>query len=110
MIPDEDLANGQVSGQDVFAIRYLEIVDNACLPRILGYFLQGRAQRTVLRHGFHLRALPSVRLHRRLHWFGHAERRPAGEINREVINPEPRTHLDKKRGGQLNAGGGSRSP
>ena len=40
-------------------------------------------------------------LQRRLRWFGHAARRPAGEIIREVINPEPPAHWRKKRGGQL---------
>ncbi len=38
---------------------------------------------------------------RRLRWFGHAARRPAGEIFREVINPEPPAQWRKKRGGQL---------
>ncbi len=40
-------------------------------------------------------------LQRRRRWFGHAARRPAGEIIREVINPEPPAHWRKKRGGQL---------
>ncbi len=40
-------------------------------------------------------------LQRRLRWFGHAARRPAGEIIREVINPEPPVQWRKKRGGQL---------
>ncbi len=37
----------------------------------------------------------------RLRWCGVAARRPAGEIIREVINPEPPAHWRKKRGGQL---------
>ncbi len=47
------------------------------------------------------RALPPVLLQRRLRWFGHAARRPAGEIIREVINLEPPVHWRKKRGGKL---------
>ncbi len=46
-------------------------------------------------------SLHPVLLQRRLRWFGHAARRPAGEIIREVINPEPPVHWRKKRGGQL---------
>ncbi len=34
-----------------------------------------------------------------LRWFGHAARRPAGEIIREAIKPEPPAHWCKKRGG-----------
>ncbi len=45
--------------------------------------------------------LPPVLLQRRLRRFGHAARRPAGEIIREVINPKPPVHWRKKRGGQL---------
>ncbi len=55
----------------------------------------------VLRRQHHLRALPPVLLQRQLRWFGHAARRPAGEIIREVINPEPPVHWRKRRGGQL---------
>ncbi len=40
-------------------------------------------------------------LPRRLRWFGHAARRPAGEIIREVIIPELPAHWRKKRGVQL---------
>ncbi len=40
-------------------------------------------------------------LQRQLRWFGHAARRPAGEIIRAVINPEPSVHWRKKRGDQL---------
>ncbi len=40
-------------------------------------------------------------LQRRLRWFGHAARRPAGESIRDVIDPGPPTHGHRKRGGQL---------
>ncbi len=37
----------------------------------------------------------------RFRCFWHAARRPAGEIIRQVINPEPPVHWRKKRGGQF---------
>ncbi len=40
-------------------------------------------------------------LQRQLRWFGHAARRPAGEIIRHVIDPVRPTHWRRKRGGQL---------
>ncbi len=79
----------------------LEVSDNDCLRRILGCRRQDCIPCIALHHRFHLRALPPVLHQRRLCWFGHATRRPAGEIIREAINPEPPAHWCKKRGGHL---------
>ncbi len=81
--------------------RRLEVFDSDCLRRILGYRRQDRIPCVALRHRLHLRALPPVLLQRRLRWFGHAARRPASKIIREVINPESSAHWRNKRGGQL---------
>ncbi len=82
--------------------RRLEVFDNDCLRRIRGRRRRlDRVPCAVLRRQLHLRAVPPVLLQRRLRWFGHAARRLAGEIIREVINPEPPVHWCKKRGGQL---------
>ncbi len=70
------------------------------LLRILGC-RQDRIRCVALHHGLGLRALPPVLRQRRLRWFGHAARRPAGEIIREVMNPEPPAHWRKRRGDQL---------
>ncbi len=63
----------------------LEVFDNDCLRRILGYRHQDRIPCVGLRHRRHLRTLPPVLLERRLCWSVHAARRPAGQISREVI-------------------------
>ncbi len=63
--------------------------------------LQSSRSWTDLRHRLHLQAVPQGLLQRRLRWFGHAARRPAGAIIREVINPDPPAHWRKKCGGQL---------
>ncbi len=76
--------------------RRLEVFDNDCLRRILGRRRLDRVPCAVFRRQLHIRALPPVLLQRRLSWFGHAARRPAGEIIRE-----PPVHWRKKRGGQL---------
>ncbi len=68
---------------------------------VLGCRRQDRIPCVALRHRLHLRALPPVLLRCRLRWFGHAARRPAGEIIREVIKPGHPAHWRKKRGGQL---------
>ncbi len=49
----------------------------------------------------HLSALPLTLLQRRLRWYGHADRRLAGEIIRDVIDPVLLTHWRRNRGGQL---------
>ncbi len=72
-----------------------EVSDNDCLRRLLGRRSLDRVPCAVFRRQLHLRALPPVLLQRRLRWFGHAARRPAGEIIREVINPEPPAHWCK---------------
>ncbi len=78
--------------------RRLEVFDNDCLHHILGRRRQDRVPCVVLRRQLHLRALPPVLLQRRLRGFGHAARRPAGEIIREGINPEPPVNGRKKTG------------
>ncbi len=81
--------------------RRLEIFNNDCLRRILGCRHQDRIPCVALRHRLNIRALPPVFLQRRLRWFGHTARRPAGGLILEVINPEPPAHWHKKRGNQL---------
>ncbi len=81
--------------------RCLEVFDSDCLRRILGRRRRDRVPCEVLRHRLHLRALTPMFLQRRLRWFGHAARRPAGLIVRDVIDPVPPPHWRLKRGGQL---------
>ncbi len=77
--------------------RRLEVFNSDCLRHILGFRRQDRIPCVALRHRLHLRALPPVLFQRQLRWSGHA----AGEIIREVMNPEPPAPWRKKRGGQL---------
>ncbi len=81
--------------------RCLEVFDNYCLRRILGRRRRDRVPCEVLRHRLHLGVLSTTLLQRRLRWFGHAARRPAGKIIRDVIDPLAPTHWRQKRGGQL---------
>ncbi len=81
--------------------RRLMVFGKGCLRRILGCRRQDRIPCVALRHRLQLRALLPVLLQRRLRWFGHAARRPAGEIIRKVINSEPPANWRKKRGGLL---------
>ncbi len=81
--------------------RCLKVFDNDCLRRIIGRRRRDRVPCDVLRHQFHLRALPPTLSQRRLRWFGHAARRPVGEIIRDVIDSVLLTHWRRKRGGQL---------
>ncbi len=67
--------------------RGLEVFDNDYLRRILGRCRLDHKPCAVLPRQLQLRALPPMLLQRRLRWFGHAARRPAGEIIREVLNP-----------------------
>ena len=65
-------------------LRKLDVFDNDCLRYIL------RCRRiyvptTILRDRLNLRSLPPVLLQSRLRWFGHASRRPEGELIRHVL-------------------------
>ncbi len=81
--------------------RRLKSFDNDCMCRLLCRRRLDPVPSAVFRRQLHLRALHPVLLQRRLRLFGHAARRPVGEIIREVSNPESPVHLRRKRSGQL---------
>ena len=81
--------------------RRLEVFDNDCLRSILHYRRLDRVPTATLRQRLSLRPLPSVLLQRRLRWFGHAARRPVGNLTRDVLQPPPLPNWRKRTGGQL---------
>ncbi len=82
-------------------LRRLEFFDNDCLRCLRRCCRRDRVPCVSLRQRCILRAIPSVLLHHRLRWFGHASRRAPGEIIREVICRTPLPTWGKRRGGQL---------
>ena len=82
-------------------MRKLEVFDNDCLRCILRCRRIDRVATHALRSRLHLRPLPSILHHRRLRWFGHAARRPEGELIRGLLLPSPLPGWRKRAGGQL---------
>ncbi len=72
--------------------RCLEVLANDWLDCILGRQRRDPVPCDVLRHRLHLRNLPPTLLQRRLRWVGHAARRRAVEIIRDVVDPVLLTH------------------
>ncbi len=44
---------------------------------------------------------PALLVQRRLRWFGHAARRPEGELNKDLLLPTPHRTWRRRAGGQL---------
>lgn len=75
--------------------------DNDCLRCILRCRRIDRVPTATLRRGLSLRPLPPVLLQRRLRWFGHAARRPEGELIRDVLLPPSLPGWRRRVGRQL---------
>ena len=71
----------------VVDLRKLEVSDNDCLRYILRCRRIDRVPTTTLHRRLNLHPLPPVLLWRHLQWFGHAARRPEGELIRDVLLP-----------------------
>ena len=74
-------------------LRKLEVFDNYCLRYILRCHQIDRVSTTTC---LNLRPLPPVLLQRRLRWFGHAARRPEGELIRDVLLPTSLSNWRKR--------------
>ncbi len=46
-------------------------------------------------------SIPALLVQRRLHWFGHAARRPEGELIKDLFLPTPPRMWRRRAGGQL---------
>ena len=75
--------------------------DNYCLRYILRSRRIDRVPTTTLRRHLNFCPLPHILLQRRLRWFGHAARRPQGELIRDVFLPISLPNWRKHVGGQL---------
>ncbi len=60
--------------------KMLEVFDNDSLHRILCVRRGNCAPSVELRRRLCLTSIPALLVQRRLHWFGHAARRPGGEL------------------------------
>ena len=84
-----------------FELSYYKVFYNDCLRYILRCRWIDRVTTTTLRRLMNLRPLPPVLLQRRLRWFGHAARRPEGELIRDVLLLSSLPKRRKRVGGQL---------
>ncbi len=72
--------------------RMLEVFDNDCIRRILHLRRIGCVPSVEWRRNLCLTSTPAQLVQRRLRWFGHAERRPDGELVKHPLLLEtPRT-------------------
>ena len=82
-------------------LRKLEVFDNECLCYILQCCWIDCVPTTTLCHHLNLHPLAPVLLQRHLRWFGHAARRPEGELICDVLLPTSLLNWWKHIGGQL---------
>ncbi len=76
----------------------LEVFDNDSIRRILRLRHRDCVPSVELRRRLCLTSIPALLVQRRLRWFGHAERRPEGELIKVLLRPTPRS---RRAGGQL---------
>lgn len=82
-------------------LKKVEVFDNDCLRRILCFRRIDRVRTSTLRQTCRLQPIPAALRLRRLRWFGHAARRPPGELVRDCLLPRPLPGWRKRAGGQL---------
>ncbi len=81
--------------------RMLEIFDNDNIRRILRVRRRDGVPSVDLRRRLCLTSIPTLLVKRRLHWFGHAARRPEGELIKDLLFPTPPRTWRRRAGGQL---------
>ncbi len=81
--------------------RMLEVFDNECIRRLLCASRRGCVPSEELRRRPCLTSIPALFVQRRLHWFGHAARRPEGELIKDLLLPTPPRTWRRRGGGQL---------
>ncbi len=67
----------------------LEALDNDIIHRILRVRRRDCVPSVELRRRLCLTSIPTLLVQRRLHWFGHAARRPEGELIKDLLPPTP---------------------
>ncbi len=81
--------------------RILEGFDNDSIRRILRVKRRDCVPSVELRRRLCLTSIPTLLVQRRLRWFGHAARRPEGELIKDVLLPTPSRMWRRRTGGQL---------
>ena len=79
----------------------MEVYDNDSVRYICSVRRIDRVRLVDLHQLLRLQPISSIILRNRLRWFGHAVRRPEGELVHDVIAPEPPATWRMRRGGQL---------
>ncbi len=81
--------------------RVLEVFDNDSISRILRVRRRDCVPSVELRRRLCLTRIPALLEQRRLRWFGHAARRPEGELIKDLLLPTPPRTWRIRAGGQL---------
>ncbi len=81
--------------------RMLEVFDNASIRRILCVRRRDCVPSVELRRRLCQTSLPALLVQRRLRWFGHAARRPEGELIKDLLLLTPPRTSCRRAGGQL---------
>ncbi len=81
--------------------RMLEVFDNDSIRHILRVRHKDCVPSVELHHRLCLTSIPALLVQRRLRWFGHAARRPEGELIKDLLLPTPPRTWRRPAGGQL---------
>ncbi len=81
--------------------RMFEAFDNDSIRRILRVRCRDCVPSVELRRRLCLTSIPAMLMQRRLRWFGHAARRPEGELIKDLLLPIPPRTWRRRAGGQL---------
>ncbi len=81
--------------------RMLEVFDNDSIRRILRVRRRDCVPSVELRRRLSLTSIPALLVQSRLRWFGHAARRPEGELIKDLLLPTPPRTWRNRTGGQL---------
>ncbi len=79
----------------------LEVFDNDSIRRILRVRRRNCVPSVELRRRLSLTSIPALLVQRRFRWFGHAARRPEGELIKDLLLPTPPRTWRRRTGGQL---------
>ncbi len=81
--------------------KMLEVFDVDSIRRILRVRRRDCVPSVELRRRLCLTSIPALVVQRRLRWFGHAARRPEGELIKDLLLPTPQRLWRRRAGGQL---------
>ncbi len=79
----------------------LEVFDNDSIRRILRVRRRDCVPSVELRRRLYLTGIPTLLVQRRLRWFGHAARRPEGQLIKDLLLSTPPRTRRRRAGGQL---------